>query len=128
MKSLALSILAVAVQGNASAEFKKEQQKLACYIYTDFEFYSILPLSTEQNYHATAASGASYEFNFCKFDLTCPNSAVETLATQTKAQVCLELSGNTPAAIKSEALASTKNTPKTLKLTYSQGAKCASDS
>ena len=129
MKSFALALLGSAALASTSKEFIKEQQKLACYIYTDFEFFNIMKLSTEENYQVSAPSGNKYDFNFCKFDLKCPNSEKEALATLTKDGSCLELSGSTPDSIKSESvLTDKKKSEKSLFLTYSKGAQCATDS
>jgi hypothetical protein len=122
----------ILLAGYASAveteEFMKEQQKLACYVYTDFEFYNILDIQQETDYSHTSASGTTYAWNFCKFDVKCPASEKEALASATTGGTCESLSGSSPKSIASQAVSVDGNINKSLYLTYSGGDKCASDS
>lgn len=82
-----------------------------------------MKLSTPENYKVSAASGNVYDFNFCKFDLKCPSSEKEALATLTQGSQCLELSGSKPDSIQSESvLTNKKEGEKSLYLTYTNGA------
>jgi hypothetical protein len=85
--------IASAVEVNSKEEFVKEQQKTACYVYTDMEFFKIKDLQKDTPWKHTQ-DGVTYSWNFCSWEPLCTAETETTLAAaSSNANECDRMSG-----------------------------------